>query len=109
MAAVSRVKTYATAMLAPGPMTQPRVIPSRVEAWTEWRPRAIPAPVIAPTNSSSRNAGGSMADYASSALVHAPLRRTHTPLYFRAPCLLSEFVLARGEGRLPRLTLSAHW
>lgn len=37
------------------------------------------------------------------ALAQAAIRRAHTALYLRAPRLLSELVLARADGRLPRL------
>jgi hypothetical protein len=44
-----------------------------------------------------------MADYASSALAHAAIRRAHTALYLRAPRLLNEFALARADDRSPRV------
>ena len=37
------------------------------------------------------------------ALAHAAIRRGHTALYLRVPRLLDELVLARADGRLPRL------
>lgn len=37
------------------------------------------------------------------ALAHAAIRRGHTALYLRLPRLLDELVLARADGRLPRL------
>ena len=37
------------------------------------------------------------------ALAHAALRRDHRALYLRVPRLLDELVLARADGRLPRL------
>ena len=37
------------------------------------------------------------------ALAHAAIRRGHTALYVRAPRLLSDLHLARGDGRYPRL------
>ncbi|MCC6174767.1 MAG: ATP-binding protein [Chloroflexi bacterium] len=37
------------------------------------------------------------------ALAHAALRRGHRALYLRVPRLLDELVLARADGRLPRL------
>jgi DNA replication protein DnaC len=37
------------------------------------------------------------------ALAHAAIRRGHTALYLRAPRLIDELVLARADGRLPRL------
>jgi len=37
------------------------------------------------------------------ALAHAAIRRGHTALYARVPRLLDELVLARADGRLPRL------
>jgi DNA replication protein DnaC len=40
------------------------------------------------------------------ALAHAAIRRGHTALYLRVPRLLDELVLARADGRLPRLMAS---
>ncbi len=40
------------------------------------------------------------------ALAHAAIRRGHTALYLRLPRLLDELVLARADGRLPRLMAS---
>ena len=37
------------------------------------------------------------------ALAHSAIRRGHTALYLRIPRLLDELVLARADGRLPRL------
>jgi len=37
------------------------------------------------------------------ALAHSAIRRGHTALYLRVPRLLDELVLARADGRLPRL------
>jgi DNA replication protein DnaC len=37
------------------------------------------------------------------ALAHSAIRRGHTALYLRLPRLLDELVLARADGRLPRL------
>jgi DNA replication protein DnaC len=37
------------------------------------------------------------------ALAHAAIRRGHSALYLRVPRLLDELVLARADGRLPRL------
>ena len=37
------------------------------------------------------------------ALAHAAIRRGHTALYLGVPRLLDELVLARADGRLPRL------
>ena len=37
------------------------------------------------------------------ALAHSAIRRGHSALYLRLPRLLDEFVLARADGRLPRL------
>jgi DNA replication protein DnaC len=37
------------------------------------------------------------------ALAHSAIRRGHTGLYLRLPRLLDELVLARADGRLPRL------
>ena len=40
------------------------------------------------------------------ALAHSAIRRGHTALYLRVPRLLDELVLARADGRLPRLMAS---
>jgi len=40
------------------------------------------------------------------ALAHSAIRRGHTALYLRIPRLLDELVLARADGRLPRLMAS---
>jgi DNA replication protein DnaC len=40
------------------------------------------------------------------ALAHAAIRQGHTALYLRIPRLLDELVLARADGRLPRLMAS---
>ena len=42
-------------------------------------------------------------DYLACALAHAAIRRGHTARYLRIPRLLDELVLARADGRLPRL------
>jgi DNA replication protein DnaC len=39
------------------------------------------------------------------ALAHAAIRRGHTALYTRAPRLLADLRLARGDGRYPRLLI----
>jgi DNA replication protein DnaC len=40
------------------------------------------------------------------ALAHSAIRHGHTALYLRVPRLLDELVLARADGRLPRLMAS---
>jgi DNA replication protein DnaC len=40
------------------------------------------------------------------ALAHSAIRRGHTALYLRVPRLIDELVLARADGRLPRLMAS---
>jgi DNA replication protein DnaC len=44
--------------------------------------------------------------YLACALAHSAIRRGHTALYLRVPRLLDELVLARADGRLPRLMAS---
>ncbi|MBI2983528.1 MAG: ATP-binding protein [Chloroflexi bacterium] len=41
--------------------------------------------------------------YLACALAHAALRRGHTALYLRAPRMLGDLAIARGDGRLPRV------
>lgn len=44
--------------------------------------------------------------YLACALAHSAIRRGHTALYLRVPRLLDQLVLARADGRLPRLMAS---